>query len=305
MNELHILTLAKSHRALYLCVNNRYLKMKAESQLICSVFPGIDLLGKGFEESGFCVVRAPEKFLGGDIANFRPVPNRFNGVIGGSPCQDFSVLRRTPPTGNGIAMLKQFGRVVVESNCDWFLLENVPAVPDIVIEGYNIQRFAMSPTDLGFEQSRLRHFQFGSKAGYILEFHKQKYKGAKQKCLTATEGKQQDRRTWSDFLRLQGLPETFELDGFTREARYSAVGNGVHVGVAKEIAKQIKYVFESNSPKTFATYNTCPCGCGAILTGKQKASNATCRKRLEMLRKNAKTVNIPVSIKPGVSQVQM
>ncbi|GAB3518140.1 DNA cytosine methyltransferase [Emticicia fontis] len=275
--------------------------MQNFSQLVLSLFPNIGLLDKGFEEHGFCVVKGPEKFLGGDIRNFTPIANRFDGVIGGSPCQDFSVLRRTEPTGNGIEMLGEFGRVVLQSNCDWFLLENVPAVPDIVIDGYYIQRFSLSPNDLGFEQSRRRHFQFGSKYGYILDIEKQEYSGKKERCLTATEGKQQDRRTWKDFLLLQGLPLDFELEGFTREARYRAVGNGVHVGVAKEIARLIKKALLAETPKTFANYKTCPCGCGAVLTGKQKASSATCRKRLEMLRKNPKTVNVPVSFAPAFS----
>lgn len=33
-------------------------------QVILSIFPGIDLLGKGFEEQGFCVVRGPDLITG-------------------------------------------------------------------------------------------------------------------------------------------------------------------------------------------------------------------------------------------------
>lgn len=34
--------------------------------LLLALFPGIDLLGRGFELEGFCVVRGPDKLWGGD-----------------------------------------------------------------------------------------------------------------------------------------------------------------------------------------------------------------------------------------------
>ena len=61
-------------------------------QLILSLFPGIDLLGQGFEAEGYCVVRGPDRLWGGDIQDFHCFSGRFDGVIGGPPCQDFTVL---------------------------------------------------------------------------------------------------------------------------------------------------------------------------------------------------------------------
>lgn len=61
--------------------------------LILSLFPGIGLLDMAFEEQGFCVVRGPDALWGGDIHTFYPPPGRFDGVIGGPPCQSFSRLR--------------------------------------------------------------------------------------------------------------------------------------------------------------------------------------------------------------------
>jgi DNA (cytosine-5)-methyltransferase 1 len=61
--------------------------------LVLSLFPGIGLLDRAFEEVGFCVVRGPDVLWGGDIHRFRPPAGRFDGVIGGPPCQAFSVLR--------------------------------------------------------------------------------------------------------------------------------------------------------------------------------------------------------------------
>jgi len=61
--------------------------------LVLSVFPGIDLLSRAFEEQGYCVVRGPDLLWGGDVRTFHPPPGVFEGVIGGPPCQAFSVLR--------------------------------------------------------------------------------------------------------------------------------------------------------------------------------------------------------------------
>lgn len=40
-------------------------------QLVLSLFPGIDLLGRGFEAEGFYVVRGPDLIYGGDIRAFQ------------------------------------------------------------------------------------------------------------------------------------------------------------------------------------------------------------------------------------------
>jgi DNA (cytosine-5)-methyltransferase 1 len=62
------------------------------NQLVLSLFPGIGLLDMAFEAEGFCVVRGPDVLWGGDIRNFHPPRCRFDGVIGGPPCQAFSRL---------------------------------------------------------------------------------------------------------------------------------------------------------------------------------------------------------------------
>lgn len=55
--------------------------------LVLSLFPGIGLLDMAFEAEGFCVVRGPDLLWGGDIKRFHPPAGRFDGVIGGPPCQ--------------------------------------------------------------------------------------------------------------------------------------------------------------------------------------------------------------------------
>ena len=262
------------------------------SLLVLSVFSGLDILGKGFESEGFCVVGGIDIIMDKDIRHFKPPRGRFDGLIGGSPCQDFSKLRRVPPTGYGLEMIEQFKRIVRETGVKWFLLENVPTVPDIQIEGYRVQRFFMSPLDLGYSQSRNRHFQFGSIDGLNLVFERKRYQGKTEPCLTATEGKQKNRRTWTEFCQLQGLEKIPELRDFTQSARYKLVGNGVHFGVAKAIAKAIRETTCTDNRSNYTGFDICPCGCGEMLTGKQKMKNASCRKRMQKKRETA-AVNNP------------
>ena len=96
--------------------------------LVLSIFPGIDLLGRAFEDSRFCVVRCPDLITGSDIRSFHPPAHVFSGVIGGPPCQDFSRLNRKP--GHyGAEMLGEYCRVTEEADPEWFLFENVVTAP--------------------------------------------------------------------------------------------------------------------------------------------------------------------------------
>lgn len=261
--------------------------------LVLSLFPGIDLFGRGFEAEGYCVVRGPDVIWGGDVRNFHPDPRKFEGVIGGSPCQDFSVLRRTPPTGGGLAMLREFCRVVVEACPAWFLLENVPTVPDITVDGYSVQRLDLSAHECGATQYRARHFQFGSRDGRVLVPARAITNRAEsQPAALASEGKKKDRRGWGDFCELQGLPRTFELAGMTISARYRAVGNGVHVQVARTLARAVRDALKRRKP-----IRICVCGCGRIVTGKRRMAIAACRKRMERRRKrDSLNVTAPGSV---------
>ncbi len=258
---------------------------------VLSLFSGIGLLDSGFKRLGYCVVSGPEKILGGDIREFHSVPGVFQGVVGGPPCQDFSRLRRTPPTGEGEELLGEFCRVVQESDAHWFLMENVPAVPDLVVPGYHVQRFDLSPTMLGERQSRLRHFQWGSKCGILLDIHRRRFTGTPEPCVTASEGKATGRRTWANVCQLQGLPADFDLPSFHKAGKYRAVGNGVHAAVAAEIARAVDAALSATDPRTIHNARACACGCGRRLTGKQKCATAACRKRLQKKRESAAAVS--------------
>lgn len=264
------------------------------NKLLLSIFPGIDLLGRGFEAEGFCVVRGPDLIWGGDIRDFNPPAGRFDGVIGGSPCQDFSKARRCPPTGNGAAMLREFVRVVESARPAWFLLENVPGVPDISAAGYTVQRFDLNARECGMRQNRPRHFQFGSREGLVLVPERVSMSANFERAAMATEGNSEARRAWPDFCELQGLPRDFDVPGLSRAAKYRAVGNGVPVPMGRVLARSIL------SARRADEVSLCVCGCGRLVQGKAAAATASCRKRMQRRRDRA-FVTDPGSVTDGVS----
>src|SRR5260370_15463161 len=97
--------------------------------LVLSLFPGIGLLDRAFEEEGFCVVRGPDVLWGGDIRRFHPPAGVFAGVIGGPPCQAFSPLVHLVRAAWGESaitenLIPEFERCVFEVQPRWFLMEN-------------------------------------------------------------------------------------------------------------------------------------------------------------------------------------
>lgn len=150
--------------------------MGTVSGLVLDLFPGLELLGRAFREHGFCVVSGPDKLWGDDVRDFHPPAGRFDGVIGGSPCQSFSALANLvrakglePRFGN---LIPEFERVVREARPAWFLHENVPAAPIPRPRGYDVSDFLLCNSSipgedgLGQEQERVRRFTFGVRAEF-------------------------------------------------------------------------------------------------------------------------------------------
>lgn len=264
------------------------------SQLILSLFPGIGLLDRAFEETGFCILRGPDTLWGGDVRRFSPPAGVFTGVIGGPPCQEFSSLRRDEPTGEGLELLGEYARVVVESQPEWFLLENVSRVPSVTeLPGqifaelshmYVIQRLDIN---LAWycDCTRLRHIQFGSKSGHLLNVSRRAVTEQLPGAALAS-----DNRSFRELCRLQGLPDDFDLPPFLMEEKKRAVGNGVPLAMGRALAAAVIEAYEG--PVTLqcdlaggvTPAGVCACGCGRRVTGKQRYFDYSCRKRAQRKR---------------------
>ncbi len=241
----------------------------------------MDLLGRGFEAEGFCVVRGPDILWGGDIREFNPPAGVFAGIIGGPPCQDFSSARRSEPTGYGVEMLAEYVRVVMAAAPEWFLMENVPGCPAVDVPGFTVQRFFLNAAECGGTQHRNRRFQFGSRDATSLIPGRRGTPAVTEAACMAIEGTQRERRTWEKFCELQGLPAGFDLPGWSLAAKYRAVGNGVPVYMAAVISRAVKERHLSRN------VTLCRCGCGRAVTGRQLSATPACRKRLERARRAA------------------
>jgi len=230
------------------------------TQLVLSLFPGIGLLDMAFEQEGFCVVRGPDLLWGGDIKAFHPPAGKFDGVIGGPPCQRFSSLqaintaqgRPLPPD-----LIPEFARVVAEAQPDWWLMENVPQAPSALVDGYKRQMVMLDNNWVGGEQRRLRKFTFGTRDGRKLTIEEHalycpnpaptvtrrqvKWDNRTEK---SRKGRPMSTMSWANLrsaIRLQGLPETF-LDNtpFTLEGACGAIGNGVPLPMGRAVAQAVK-----------------------------------------------------------------
>lgn len=240
-------------------------------QLVLSLFPGIGLLDMAFEQEGFCVVRGPDVLWGGDIRRFHPPADKFDGVIGGPPCQCFSRLANMvrqngyqPKFGN---LIPEFERCVTEASPQWFLMENVPDAPPAVVQGYAGFVFLLNNRQLGETQNRVRRWTWGWRGRpeerpplmietVALESMKFEYAATGANCprpiaIGGSCTKQRKNRFGSNpcshiyfdhLCRLQGLANDFDLPGFTVAAKCKAVGNGVPLAMGRAIARAVARV---------------------------------------------------------------
>lgn len=224
--------------------------------LVLSLFPGIGLLDMAFEEEGFCVVRGPDLLWGGDVRRFHPPAGKFDGVIGGPPCQAHSHLGRVvaAAAGNRVAadMTPEFDRCVREARPDWFLMENVPAAPIPRVSGYYVTSATLdNHLDCGGEQRRSRLFAFGSRDAlrFTFDFWRPPVTARVRPTVTANAtiwkngrayGDKSERYFRTEMLPAQGLPDSFDLPGFTVAAKIRAVGNGVPLPMGRAVAKAVK-----------------------------------------------------------------
>lgn len=243
--------------------------------LVLSLFPGIGLLDRAFEEEGFCVVRGPDLLWGGDIKTFHPPVGKFDGVIGGPPCQAFSRMRHLV-AHNGYRMaenlIPEFERCVAAAEPAWFLMENVPEAPAPCVPGYHVVPQEIVDATVGGETRRRRLFHFGTTDGRPLviawpALHRPDPEppvmasGGGRPVPVAIGGSGKVKRSLRDVatrkgaaalgfktlsyyreaLRLTGLPPDFLAEApFTVAGKIHAVGNGVPLAMGRAVAQAVK-----------------------------------------------------------------
>lgn len=253
--------------------------------LVLSLFPGVGLLDRPFIEAGFCVCAGPDAITGGDVRDFVGIPGRFDGLIAGPSCQGFSSAnpQRTndshPSVQNSREMLRQTCRIILECRPEWFLIENVPGVPDVRVDGYSVQRVPISDFECGGCQHRNRHVQFGSRVGDIIrpkrvnDCSRNRKKGRRPKAVTTKTDRNID---FPDLCRKQGLPGPLQLPGWTKSAKFRAIGNGVPISIGRSLAAAVL----CRAPGNSAT--DCECGCGRSVSSRAQTATPSCRKRKQL-----------------------
>ena len=236
------------------------------------------MLDMAFEEAGHCVVRAEAQEMQIPIC-FHPPARRFNGVIGGPPCQRFSKLAHiVKAKGQELApnLIPEYERVVSEAEPDWFLMENVPDAPDPIVARYFVAREMLQDSWVGGATSRLRKFCFGHRDPAVTHTWRKALQtqmhavtvenpertvvaqSSKEGALAKSQGElktgvsarlkreagvlpgQKPRRAFEHCCELQGLPRDFLEDSpFTSAGKYLVVGNGVPLPMGRAVAAAI------------------------------------------------------------------
>lgn len=217
--------------------------------LVLSLFPGADLLGLAFEQEGFCVVRGPDIFLGGDIRRWHALPGRFDGVIGGPPCKAHSrACRGNAPTQENL--IPEFERVVAEARPHWWVCENVPEAP-VPLGAAHAE--VLDAWEYGAAQHRRRRFSSNLPLRPVPVPSEDRHPDP-WPCVTATEhkhsahsrnrrraGRKVGRRmTPAELNVAMGLPHNFSTPCLKLEAAYAVRGNGVPIQMGRAIARAIK-----------------------------------------------------------------
>ena len=250
------------------------------NNLVLSIFPGIDLLGRAFEEEGYCVVRGPDLLWGGNIKTFHPPAGVFEGVIGGPPCQFASRLRHLNPLAGAKQgnLIPEFERVVAEARPSWWLMENVREAPEPKVTGYKVHYLMLNNRWLGAVQHRVRRFSFGTASGVILDVEVALFESPRSELAVTSSASKvpvriggsgkvkaslkpvtvlaghgpvgrgrgyENQITLAEACELQGLPVGFLDDSpFTVHGKRQVIGNSVPLPMGSAIAKAVRKAIE-------------------------------------------------------------
>ena len=180
-------------------------------------------------------------------------------------------------------------------------MENVARVPDIEMEGYAMQRLDINEGWYGVS-TRLRHIQFGSLSGRLLNVPRDRVTATEPAVLAS------DNRDFREVCRLQGLPDDFNLPGFLAVEKVKAVGNGVPLNMGRALSLAVVDAYSQAAIVQLSLTGqvvkpgVCLCGCGRPVTGKAHYYDYSCRKRAQRKRERGGVTHRGVTFLPAGSQ---
>lgn len=216
--------------------------------LVLSLFPGADLFGMAFEAEGFCVVRGPDILMGGDIHDFHAIAGKFDGVIGGPPCQLFSHANNGTNTSHRLNLIPEFERIVREAAPRWWLMENVPQAPLPAGASWSA---ILDAQQYGTNQRRARRFSSNLPLMVVPEAQPEdpwppvlatEYKvgSAPGSSSQRRAGRKVGRRlTMREINEAMGLPPLFSTPALTVAMAYTVRGNGVPLPMGRALARAV------------------------------------------------------------------
>ncbi|MHC2488682.1 DNA (cytosine-5)-methyltransferase 1 [Sinorhizobium meliloti] len=219
------------------------------TQLVLSLFSGIGLLDMAFEEAGFCIVRGPDLLWGGDIRRFHPPAERFDGVIGGPPCQKFSTAGAIVGSEKD-DLIPEFIRVFEAVRPAWAVMENVPQAighPAIPRDWFH---FKLRDYDCGGHTSWVRAFwtwpfmalvspRAAGDASHSVMASTHKRGGGQY---AKDKGFLPGNLPIAEYARLQGVPEIGRrLVEFNSSRAFAihVLGNGVPLAMGRAVARAV------------------------------------------------------------------
>jgi len=219
-----------------------------KNDLVLSLFPGVGLMDRAFEEAGCSIVRGPDLLWGGDIHNFHVPLGIFSGVIGGPPCQGFSDCKWMFNKAHE-DLIAEFVRVVQEAQPAWVVMENVRGAkrsPHIPSDWLPIR---LRDWDCGGRTWRIRIFWVWPPTLILVP---PKRPGKPEYSVLATSWKTRNQNPDGKGFRgqeyisiekaaeLQGYPELIDvLKPLGRAYAVGLLGNGVPRAMADYIAKSV------------------------------------------------------------------
>ena len=165
------------------------------------MFSGCGGMSLGFQNAGFQIVAAYDNWqpaidiykrnflhpiFNKDLSIENVVPEIIgfspDMIIGGPPCQDFSIAGKREFRGRRANLTLKFGQIVSDVRPQWFVMENVynieksPVFDEVIAifrsAGYGITKHVWDASYMGVPQMRRRYFvigKLGEKDDFLLE----------------------------------------------------------------------------------------------------------------------------------------